>query len=203
MNDIDRLINSIIPEYENSSYEENELFTIAKAAIIEDITEQRKNNPNYNIFTDHNPSWLIRTAIAKYIAINDLAIDKYPDDAMDIKNFMEHKASAIIYSDRVQPLFDAEKLQRINSLYNELEAYYENNQHDIYRELGGNIRILARIHARNYPTHSEKDYYDAGMNALYELSKKYSGIDIMRHKPETYINQCMGALANEVNVTTS
>ena len=39
MQDIDRLIDAIVPEYENSAYEYGVLFAIAKAAIIEDITK--------------------------------------------------------------------------------------------------------------------------------------------------------------------
>ena len=86
MNDLDRLINAIVPEYENSSYEEDDLFLIAKAALVEDIAEQQQNNPDYNIFIDHNPSWLARTAINRYIAICDIAFDRYPDDAIKISD---------------------------------------------------------------------------------------------------------------------
>ena len=204
MNDLDRLVNAIVPEYGNSSYEEEELSLIAKAALISDINEQVQTNPDYNVFVDHNPGWLIRTAINKYLAINDLAFDRYPDDATKIKELMEYNASITIdTSHDIQPPFAVEELDYINNIYQELETYYEDSLHDVYRELGDNIRIIARIRARNNPEHSEEDYYNAGMNALHELSQKYSEIDIMRHKPEAYINHCMGLLANEKNTVAA
>ena len=151
MNDLDRLIDTIIPEYENSSYEEDDLFSIAKAALVEDIIEQRQNNPDYNIFIDHNPGWLARTAINKYIAICDIAFDRYPDDAIRIKELMEYNAQITLSRDDIQPPFDTEDLDRVSEIYQELEAYYENSLHDVYRELGDNIRVIARIRARNNP----------------------------------------------------
>ena len=197
MNDLDRLINTIIPEYENSSYEEDDLFSIAKAALVEDIAEQQQNNPDYNIFIDHNPGWLARTAINRYIAICDIAFDKYPDDAIRIKELMEYNAQITLNHVNIQPPFDTEDLDRVSEIYQELETYYENSLHDVYRELGDNIRVIARIRARNNPEHSEEDYFNVGMKALHELSQQYSETDIMRHKPEAYINHCMEALANE------
>ena len=194
MQDIDRLIDAIVPEYENSAYEYGALFAIAKAAIIEDITKNRQKNPNYNILTDHNPTWLIRTAINKFIEISDYAFDKYPAEATDIQRLMLYNARVIIGEENTQPPFDISELDHISKLYEEVETDYENNLHDVYRELGDNIRTLAHIYARNYTKHSEDDYFNAGMAALHELSQQYSEEDIMRHKPEAYICQRMQQL---------
>ena len=110
---------------------------------------------------------------------------------------MEYNAQITLSRDDIQPPFDTEDLDRVSEIYQELETYYENSLHDVYRELGDNIRVIARIRARNNPEHSEEDYFNVGMKALHELNQQYSETDIMRHKPEAYINQCMGALANE------
>lgn len=202
MQDIDRLIDTIVPEYENSAYEYEALFTIAKAAVIDDIAKNKKDNPNYNIFVDHNPTWLIRTAINKFIEISNYAFDKYPAEATNIQRLMLYNARVTTGKENIQPPFDISELDRISNLYREVEADYEDNLHDVYRELGDNIRTLAHIYARNYAEHSEDDYFNAGMTALHKLSQKYSEEDIMRHKPEAYICQQMQELARKPKNST-
>ena len=195
MQDLNRLVESIVPEFENTAYEYDALFAVAKAALLDDINRNQVDNPNYNIFVDHNPVWLIRTAINKFITISELAYDKYPADASRIQQLMEYNARVTIGEENTQPPFDVDYLDHISNLLHELEVDYEDNYHDVYRELGDNIRTIAHIYARNFPNHSEDDYFNAGMSVLHELSQQYSEDDIMRYKPEALICKRINQLA--------
>ncbi len=189
MENLDRAIEETVSHYGNSVFEPETLALIGKAALLDNIKKNQAENPDYNVFTDHNPGWILRSAINHFTKICERAAELYGEDASKIQKLMEYNAHLSCGETDVEPPFSSEELDRIAPMLERLEQDYTDS-HDAFSELGAGVRLTARIYSRMYPNHSEEEYFNAGMEALHELSQKYQTEDeIMRHKPEAYIQE--------------